>query len=75
MLHFLIRPMGQSEPVELIAQDETALLPLLERLHCSEAEVHRDGVFAFTARRIESGAWQIAGSQKARSEAQSHSAT
>ena len=62
MRRFLIHPVASSiEPIEVIADNEAAVLTVLERLNCTEAQIHRDGSFAFSVKRFEDGLWQIYG--------------
>lgn len=62
MRHFLIRPRdGSIAPVEVLAQDESEVLLVMERMKCREVDVDRDGLFVFTAILVDTGLWQIVG--------------
>lgn len=60
MRRFNIHPVDAAFPsVEVIAHDATTVLHLVQRIGCNEAEVQRDGVYAFSVRLEKSGFWCI----------------
>ena len=60
MPRFHIRPSNSSHPLaEYIVSDEAAVLHMVKRLDCKEAEVLRDEEYAFSIRLDENGLWTI----------------
>ena len=60
MLRYLVRPLDPSFPsAEIIAHDAAPVLYQIERMNCREADVDRDGEYAFSASLQESGIWRI----------------
>lgn len=60
MRRFHIHPIGAAFPsVEVIAHDASAVLDLIRRIGCNEADVQRDGVYVFSVRIEGSGFWCI----------------
>lgn len=57
MRRFQIKPADRKfPPVEIIAHDAAAVLNLVHRLGCGEADIERDGAYAFSVR-LEGGSY------------------
>jgi hypothetical protein len=60
MRRFEIRPINpQFVPVEIIAHDAATVLHLVHRMGCGEADIARDGAYAFSVRLEGDGYWCI----------------
>lgn len=60
MLRYLVSPTDPGfEPVEIVAHDPGPILNLVERMRCGEADVHREGAYAFSVRLDGNGLWTI----------------
>lgn len=60
MLRFHIRPTDPSFPsTEIIAHDASTVLHIVERMNCKEADVDREGAYAFSVRLDDNGLWSI----------------
>jgi len=60
MPRYTVTPIDDScTSAELISQDAAAVLPMVARLDCGEADVLEDGNYAFSLQLGASGLWQI----------------
>jgi hypothetical protein len=60
MRRFKIRPINPDiAAVEIIAHDAATVLHLIHRMGCGEADIDRDGTYAFSARLEGDGYWCI----------------
>lgn len=57
---FQIRPNDQSQPsADVIATDASQVLGIVQSLDCKDADVLRDGVYAYSIRHNANGVWCI----------------
>lgn len=60
MRRFHIRPSDPTFPMaEFIVSDEAAVLHMVQRLDCKEADVLRDDDYCFSVRLSDNGLWTI----------------
>lgn len=60
MPRFHIRPSDPSSPLtEFIVGDEAAVLHMVQRLDCKEADILRDEDYCFSVRLADNGLWTI----------------
>lgn len=60
MQRFTIVPADRSHsPIDVLAINVSAVLPLIDRLECGTASVLRDGIYVFSAEPDPSGFWSI----------------
>jgi hypothetical protein len=59
MLRFHIRPTNRDFPVaDILAHDAAAVLHIIEQMNCKEADVFKNGTYAFTVS-LDKAIWTI----------------
>ncbi len=60
MDQYTIRPADQAEPpFDFEANDPSRVLSVVQRIKCHEANVEKNGHYAFSLRLSDSGVWRI----------------
>lgn len=60
MFQFKIKPIDGSEPpFDFVDEDASRVLTVVQRMKCHEADVDRDGQYAFSIRLDDVGVWSV----------------
>ena len=56
---YKIQPLGRSRTCAITAMNAAAVLNVVRQLDCKQADVLREGIYAFTVRLDSNGLWSV----------------
>jgi hypothetical protein len=60
MPRFTIYPTDHAfSSADVTARDPSCVLHMVSRLHCKEADIHREGEYVFSLQVADGGAWRV----------------